>query len=177
MAVDIFVTITGQKQGQFKGQSQDRAFQGKGAMEIQSFTSGFSNPRTIGSPATGAGAGRATASEVGMTRVVDVVSAQLQQALLTGEVLTSVEFFFRKSAGAGPAPGPDQPFMTLTLTNAFITSIQMHSDSGGEDLVEEIQLVFEQSKLQIQNVDPRTGQVTPGSPTTVGWDLTKAAVM
>ena len=48
MAVDIFVTITGQKQGQFKGQSQDQAFQGKGAMEIQSFTSGFSNPRTIG---------------------------------------------------------------------------------------------------------------------------------
>ena len=48
MAVDIFVTIAGQKQGQFKGQSQDQAFQGKGAMEIQNFTSGFSNPRTIG---------------------------------------------------------------------------------------------------------------------------------
>jgi hypothetical protein len=32
MAVDIFVTITGEKQGQFKGQSQDQAFQGKGAV-------------------------------------------------------------------------------------------------------------------------------------------------
>ena len=50
MAVDIFVTITGQKQGQFKGQSQDQAFQGKGAMEIQSFTSGFSNPERLEMP-------------------------------------------------------------------------------------------------------------------------------
>ena len=30
MTFDIFVTITGQKQGPFKGQSQDKAFQGKG---------------------------------------------------------------------------------------------------------------------------------------------------
>ena len=39
MAVDIFVIITGQKQGQLKGETQDKAFQGKGATQIQSFTS------------------------------------------------------------------------------------------------------------------------------------------
>ncbi len=66
--------------------------------------------------------------------------------------------------------------MTFTLTNAFITAIQMQSDSGSEGPVEEIQLVFGQSKLEIHNVDPRTGQVTAGS-TTVGYDLTKAALM
>ena len=55
MALDIFVIITGQKQGPFKGQSQDQAFQGKGAMEIQSYPSGFSNPRTIGSAQGGVG--------------------------------------------------------------------------------------------------------------------------
>ena len=174
MAVDIFVIITGQKQGQLKGETQDKAFQGRGAMQIQSFTSGFSNPRTIGSATAGAGAGKPTASDVVMTREVDAVSAQLQQTLLTGEELTSVEFFFRQSGGA--AAGAEQPFMTLTLATAFITSIQMHSDSGSGGLVEEIHLVFGQSKLQIQNIDPRTGQVTPGS-TTVGWDLTRAAAM
>jgi type VI protein secretion system component Hcp len=78
MAVDIFVTITDQKQGQFKGQSQDAAFQGKGAIEIQSFASGFSNPRTIGSAARGASAGRPTSSQITMARAVDIVSAQLQ---------------------------------------------------------------------------------------------------
>ncbi|MFL5695824.1 MAG: type VI secretion system tube protein Hcp [Ktedonobacteraceae bacterium] len=88
--------------------------------------------------------------------------------------MASVEFFFRKSGAAGPGAG--QPFMTFTLTNAFITAIQMRSDSGSEGPVEEIQLVFGQSKLEIHNVDPRTGQVTARS-TTVGYDLTKAALM
>lgn len=175
MAVDIFVIITGQRQGQFKGQSQDHAFQGKGAMEVLSFSSGFSNPRTIGSAGGGAGAGKPSASEVSMTRAVDVVSTQLQQALLTGELLTSVEFYFRKSGGVGPGPG-QQPFMIFALTNAFITAIQMNSESSSEGLVEEIQLVFEQSKLEIQNTDPRTGQVTAGG-NTVAYDLTKATVI
>jgi type VI protein secretion system component Hcp len=107
-----------------------------------------------------------------MSRAVDVVSAQLQQALLTGELLTSVEFFFRKSGGEGPGK---QPFLTFTLTNACITSIQMHSDSGNEGLVAEIQLAFGQSNLEIHNIDPRTGQVTTS--TTVGYDLTKAALI
>ncbi len=173
MAVDIFVIITGEKQGLFKGQSLDQAFQGKGAMEVQSFTFGFSNPRTIGSATGGAGAGRPTASEVVMTRAVDVVSTQLQQALLTNEDLSSVQVFFRKAGAVG---GAGQPYMTLTLTNAFITALQMHSDSGSEVPVEEIHLVFEQSKLEIHNIDPKTGQVTAGS-TTVSYDLLKATLM
>lgn len=170
MAIDILVTITGEKQGQFKGPIQGPAFQGKGAMRLQSFTFGFSNPRTIGSAA---GGGRPTASEVVMTRAVeDVVTAQLQQALLTSEVLTSVQVFFRRAAGA--VGGAGQPYMTLTLSHAFITAIHMHSDSGSDAPLEEIHLIFEQTKLEIHNTDPKTGEVIAGSPATVSYDLTKA---
>lgn len=167
MAIDILVTITGEKQGQFKGPIQGPAFQGKGAMRLQSFTFGFSNPRTIGSAAGGGSPGRPTASEVVMTRAVeDVVTAQLQQALLTSEVLTSVQVFFRRA--------PGQPYMTLTLSYAFITAIHMHSDSGSDAPLEEIHLIFEQTKLEIHNTDPKTGEVIAGSPATVSYDLTKA---
>lgn len=168
MAIDILVTITGEKQGQFKGPIQDQALQGKGAMRLQSFTFGFSNPRTIGSAAGGGSPGGGpTASEVVMTRAVeDVVTAQLQQALLTSEVLTSVQVFFRRA--------PGQPYMTLTLSHAFITAIHMLSDSGSDAPLEEIHLIFEQTKLEIHNTDPKTGEVIAGSPATVSYDLTKA---
>lgn len=102
-----------------------------------------------------------------MTRAVeDVVTAQLQQALLTSEVLTSVQVFFRRA--------PGQPYMTLTLSHAFITAIHMLSDSGSDAPLEEIHLIFEQTKLEIHNTDPKTGEVIAGSPATVSYDLTKA---
>jgi type VI secretion system Hcp family effector len=162
MSEDIFVTITGSKQGAFRGLCMDPGFQG--AMKLSSVAFGFSEPFNLG-PVVGP-SGQVTVSEIVITRKVDLVSGQILRALLTIEPLTTVRFSLRRS---DPGELPTFIYLILTLTNALITDLQMKDDAGtGTDSVEEIHFMFEQCACDFKTIDS-TGKVTGENK--VGYNL------
>jgi type VI secretion system secreted protein Hcp len=103
-AHQAYMSITGTKQGSFKGQGPS------GKIEITS----VSHNVTM---ASGMAAGKRQHGEITITKEVDSASPKLFQALSTNETLSDVTIEFTGSgAGAGKAA------QRITLTNAIITS-------------------------------------------------------
>jgi type VI secretion system Hcp family effector len=152
MAEDIFMTITGTRQGQFKGLSTAVP----GAIDIQGISFGFSTPETTGTAGGGAGVGKPQASAVSITRMTDAVSAQILTALLTGEILTTVQISSRQAGSTSPTSS--QSFMTLTLNNARVTNLQTQNNNGDNAPIEEILIVFEKFLFDVRTTGP-TGKV------------------
>jgi type VI secretion system secreted protein Hcp len=103
--------------------------QGASALDVQSYTWGVKNPVTIGSSGGGAGAGKATFSDLVVTRPVDSVSPRLVTAAATGQHFASatLEVPMRKGvtrytfdlvivSGVEHSGSGDVPVETLTLT-------------------------------------------------------------
>jgi type VI secretion system secreted protein Hcp len=103
--------------------------EGASALEVQSYSWGVTNQATVGTPGGGGGAGKATFSDLVVTRPVDSVSPRLVAAAATGQHFDSatLEVPMRKGVmrytfdlvlvtGVQHSGSGDAPVETLTLT-------------------------------------------------------------
>lgn len=108
MALDAYMTIKGQKQGDISSEASTVKSAGAGAkfdkhgneITVLAFTSNVINPRD---PKSGTNTGARIHQPVTFTKVFDRSSPLLWQALATGETLTEVvvKFFRPDTAGLG----------------------------------------------------------------------------
>jgi type VI secretion system secreted protein Hcp len=154
MRLSIYCTITGAKQGPFKGESPLTQH----AQSIPCL--GFETQVTVPfDQPTGLPSGKRTHQPIKVTKELGAASPQIQQACATNEVLTDVVFtFFHQTAA-----GEDEVVYTVKLTNARITGINQftappHVARPGEHFdtleLEEWRLTFQ--KIEWEWKDPKT---------------------
>ena len=162
MAYDAFMWFTG-GQPTPKGESTDDTYKAKGAFEIYSFSWGASNPVTIGSGTTGAGAGKVSISSFNVMKRMDKASPVLFLACCKGAHYDKADVVLRKAGGTAVA------YLTYTFTEVFVESIQWSGSSGGDDTpTESISFAFGKCEMKYT---PQDDKGNPGTAVPATWDL------
>lgn len=132
MAYDTFLKI---ETPNVAGESTASGFTGQ--IEIYSFSWGASQPVTIGSGTTGAGAGKVSLSDFSIMKKQDKASPLLFQACCKGQHYGKFTFTFRK-AGTKPIV-----YLEFILEEVYVSSYQLSGSSGGDDApTESVSLAF-----------------------------------
>lgn len=134
-----------------------------GAIEIESWSWGESNP--IRSGGGGGGAGKVSMQDFHFVKKVDVSSPKLFLATAMGEHIKSAELTCRK---AGEQP---QEYLKWTLSDILVTSYQTNG-SGHGDAVPTDSFSLNFTKIEF-DYTPQNSDGTTGSPVHGGWDLKK----
>jgi type VI secretion system secreted protein Hcp len=167
VAYGFYISIEGQKQGKFKGES------GRAAPGVQGTESGHglgrdkivgvrflaesSSPRDV---ATGQASGKRTHKPITITKEWGAASPQLFQALVTNESLKSVLFEFVRTN----AKGEQEIYHTIKLTNAAVSNIKSYldlidktGDAYDAHELEDVSFVFQ--KIEMEDKDGKTQAV------------------
>ena len=153
MAVDFFLKLS----NDIKGESADD--KNKESITVMSFSWGASQTTSV-SGSGGSGAGKANLADLSIMKNYDAASAPLYKALLKGlhidtGVLTAV-----KSGADG------SPFLKITLTELFVTSIQI---SGSSEIpMESVSFSYNTIKTEYWQQDEK-GKLAAKAPVT--YDL------
>ncbi len=115
MAVDFFLKLDG-----INGESLDAKH--KNEITVMSFSWGASQTTSV-SGSGGSGAGKASLADMNIMKNYDVASSPMYKALLLGTHIKSGVLTAVKSGGDG------SPFMTITMGELFVTSIQISGSS------------------------------------------------
>jgi|HubBroStandDraft_5_1064220.scaffolds.fasta_scaffold701749_1 type VI secretion system secreted protein Hcp len=118
MSYHAYLSIKGNKQGQFKGEGIHEKRKDKW-IAVLAFQMGAQSPRDV---ATGPGSGKRRHLPVTITKEWGAASPQLWQALTSNETLQSVEIQFTRTTGTGA----EQVYETIKLTNAAIAAFGPH---------------------------------------------------
>ncbi|HZQ76135.1 MAG TPA: type VI secretion system tube protein Hcp [Acidimicrobiia bacterium] len=161
MALDIFLKL-----GDVKGGSVDAAH--KDAIVVNAYSFGVSNTGSVGSAGSGAGAGKASFSDLTFTTPVSVASPKLMLACASGTHYDTAVLTVRR--GAGGSGGAAQDFFRLTLKTVLVSSYQDAGSSGDGTPMDSITLAF--AALKVDFV-PQNGSGAAGQTTSAGWDRTK----
>jgi type VI secretion system secreted protein Hcp len=151
----MYVAVTGQVQGPFRGEIVQKNFEGK--FSALKFRYGVGSPRDA---ATGMATGRVQQKPVIISKAWGAASSQLYQALLTNENLALVTIDFVTPDGNG--------LMVLThrirLTNARVVDISQSTESldparpiaatAAQIQLEEVSLTFQ--RIEIEDVMNKT---------------------
>jgi type VI secretion system secreted protein Hcp len=164
MAYDAFMWFTG-GQPTPKGESTDKIYSPKGAFEIYSFSWGASNPVTIGSATTGAGAGKVSISSFNVMKRMDKASPVLFLACCKGSHYDKADIVLRKAGGEAVE------YLTYTFSEVFVESIQWSGSSGGDDTPTE-SLSFAFGKVEMKYT-PQAAKGEKATAVPASWDLTK----
>lgn len=146
-ADNIYVSIKGAKQGQFKGEVLQKGFEGK--IAGLKFRYEIVSPRDI---ATGQPTGKRQHKPVAITKEWGVASPQLFQALVTNELLPEVVIDF---VGVDPRGLPALTHR-IKLSNASISGISHSTESldKGVRHVEDVSITFQ--KIELEDVGGKT---------------------
>jgi type VI secretion system secreted protein Hcp len=153
-ATTIRITVTGAKQGSFKGDVNSRL--GAGGISVLRYEYSVTSPRNA---TTGQATGKNQHSMVTITKAWSPSSVQFYQALVSNEVLRTVVIeFFKPDAG-----GRLTAFQTIRLTNASVAKVFQYvgiSTSAGvapqDAELEDISFTFQ--KIDIENTE--AGKIT-----------------
>ena len=120
MALNAFLTVTGQKQGAIEGGVTQKGREK--TILVHGFEAQITSPRDVGS---GAATGKRQHQPIRIVKEIDKASPRLWQALITNEVLSNcvVKFFSPVGSPAIGVAGEVQHY-TVTLTNASIVSMR-----------------------------------------------------
>lgn len=158
MAYEFYVTIEGQKQGKFKGESVREKHKDK----IAGLKFGYElkSPRDI---ASGQASGKRQHYPVVFTKEWGAASPQLFQACATNEALKNVLFEFIITN----SQGQEEIYHTIKLTNAHVANIKQYTGSGEASAssakhtsdtdtheLEEVALTFQ--KIEVENKPGKT---------------------
>jgi type VI secretion system secreted protein Hcp len=150
MAFQGFITVVGERQGQFKGESTDA--NKPGPIPIFNFENGVSLPFD---QATGSPTGTHVRDPVVLIKKIGAASPQFYRSLVTNETLTTVSVTFNQPNAAGTLA----PFFTIVLTNASVVRIRQSvtvapglTDSANP--LEEISLTYR--KIELSDIDAAT---------------------
>jgi type VI secretion system secreted protein Hcp len=154
---EFYVTITGAKQGVFKGEAAGRQ-DGK--------LVGLAYEQASSAPATGAGGSAKPAfGPVRFTKQWGASSPQLLQALATGEVLTEVRFEFIRSSDEGV----ETVFQRIRLSGARVIGLRPFIDLDAEPSslmplppLEEVEISFK--AMEVENLVGNTLAVVGATP-------------
>lgn len=137
MAADIFLVFdgaSGVNSLTVEGETADSVLKDKKAIELMSFSWGVSNPVYVGQ-GSGMGAGKASFSDLTVSKYVDNATAALGTACATGDHFPKVELYARRSGGK------QNNYVVYTMTEVFISSVSM-SGSGGDVAMESVSLAY-----------------------------------
>jgi type VI secretion system secreted protein Hcp len=140
MAIIAYLTLKGAKQGEIKGSVTQKGREGTIALIAVSY--GVETP--IDS-ASGEASGKRQHQPVTIVKEVDQTSPQLFQALVANETLTAkIEFWRPLADGSGTLA----PVFTITLANAFMSSIKVASSEAPDaEELEEVQFVYQKIEV------------------------------
>src|SRR5262249_51321472 len=150
MALNAYLKLKGQKQGDIKGSVTDR--NREGSIMVIAVTHELVSPRD---GATGQASGKRMHKPIVITKELDRSSPQLYTALATNETIPewTLEFFRADPRGA------EKVSFTIKLTNAAVASIQFVMPNNKEpDLVklnEYEQVGFTYEKIEWTWLDPK----------------------
>lgn len=121
MALNAYLTLKGQKQGQIKGSVTQKGREG--SIAVYAVNHEVLSPRDAGS---GLATGKRQHKPIVITKEIDKASPLLFKALVTNETLTEavLKFF------APQANGTEANNYTIKLTNAAIASIQTDMENN-----------------------------------------------
>jgi len=156
MAMDMFVQI-----GALKGESVDKTHKDK--IDVLSWSWGMSNNGSthVGG---GGGSGKVSVNDLSFTKYIDKSSPDLVLACCNGKHFDKATLIVRK-AGEKPLE-----YLTITMTEVIITSIQT-GGSGGEDrLTENVTLNFGKFKHDYKE---QTKDGTAGATPTATWSISE----
>jgi type VI secretion system secreted protein Hcp len=136
MAVDMFLELDG-----VKGETADKAFKSKNAMDILSWNWGIANAGTFHT-GTGGGAGKASFSDVTITKYLDLASPNLMLFCANGKHIDKGTITVRK-AGENPLN-----YLTITMEKIFVTGYSTSASGGEERLIESVSLNFGKVKVE-----------------------------
>ncbi len=154
MATDFILELDG-----IDGESQDDVFKGK--IDVESFSWGVSNSGTnhVGG---GAGAGKASFSDISFNKNVDLASPKLAYYCASGGPITKATLHVRKQ-------GKEQKeYYQILLEELIVSSFQSHAANGQTTVTESFSLNFAKVKFvyKEQKADGSLG----ASPEFV-WDI------
>jgi len=150
MPADIFFKLD-----DIKGDSKDKKH--KNEIEVYAYSLGVTQTSTIGST-TGHGQGKVKFNEFHIVKPTDSSTSKLMQAVSTGQHFKKGTLVVRK------AGGDQQEYLTYTLTNPFVTSVQSSSGPAGTLTDEMVSLDCEEIKIEYgaQNADGSIGGKVQG---------------
>jgi type VI secretion system secreted protein Hcp len=145
VANEFYVSITGSKQGKFKPEGAPKPYQEK--IAGTDFNQTVAVPRDFN---TGQPTGKRQYSPIVFKKNWGAASAQLFQALVKNEMLTSVlfEFIHRRPDGG------EAVYQTIKLTNAFVQYIHRFTPGDHQSGLEEVGLIF--GKFEVEDKEAKT---------------------
>jgi type VI secretion system secreted protein Hcp len=156
MAVDMFLELDG-----IKGETADKSFKSKHAMDILAWSWGMSNSGTFHS-GTGGGAGKANFQDISITKYIDLASPNLMLFCSNGKHVTKGTITIRK-AGENPLE-----YLKISLEKIHVSAYST-GGSGGEDrLTENVTLFFAKVKVEYAQQDEKGGKSGTND---FGWDI------
>jgi type VI secretion system secreted protein Hcp len=96
------------------------------------------NPTTIGSAASGAGAGKMKLDQLMIHKPVDEITASLFSASASGQRFAVVHLVLRRQAGTAQP----EPFLVYEFQTALITNIAWSGSNGDPDPAEALTLAY-----------------------------------
>jgi type VI secretion system secreted protein Hcp len=142
MANACYVSIKGETQGKFKGESSFSKLASDKITVIR-FASGVISPRDS---ASGLPTGKRRHQPIKFTKENGAATPQIFHALVTNETLTTVTFEFSRSS---PSSGKEEIHYVVTLKNASVASVVTNFDQtsrgdpfDGHELVD-VELTYE----------------------------------
>ena len=145
--------------GSFEGESPDDKF--PKAVQILSYSFGVANVGT-GAVGSGSGAGKASFSDMSVTKFIDKSSPNFFISCVNGTHIEKAILHIRK-AGENP-----QEYLTITMEEVFITSFNDSGSDGGGLPVESASLNF--SKMEVA-YKPQKADGTLDAVNKKGWDV------
>jgi type VI secretion system secreted protein Hcp len=152
MAVDFFLKLDG-----INGEATDQNH--KNEIGVLSWSWGASQASSVGASTGGSGTGKANLADLHIVKNYDAASVPLFKSLLAGQQIASGILTANKP---GTTSG-GKPFLTVTLSQIFVTSVQ--SSGSSEVPTESVSLSYgtikvEYSKQNDQGVLTAAGSVT-----------------
>lgn len=146
---DMFLRVTGEKQGRMKGESNAKA--NEGDIVIHTWSFGLTLPMQSGSTLA---TGRRSYSELTVTKSHDISSTALLNAAATNENLKEVRLSMRKALGG------QEDYFIVILTNARIARIT-HDVSKDGGVIETVGFGF--FKIDVEYKQQMTGGARGGA--------------
>ncbi len=151
MAYEFYVTVKGQKQGDFKNETPREKHKGK--IPGISFHYQVSSPRDS---ASGQASGKRTHHPVTFVKEWGPSSPQFFQALTTNEVLPTVLFEFVKT----DKNGEEYVYYTIKLVNATVSNYKQFltppAVSTTHDVSELEEIAFTFQRIEVESKDGKT---------------------
>jgi type VI secretion system secreted protein Hcp len=172
MAADNFIwfpspatggNLTG-KSAQPEGETTDKFFSTKKALECLSVSFGVVQAETTSSGGTGSGAGKVKFDEISVEKFVDLSSVPLYQACCAGAHFPAVMLANRKSGGSNVL------YLQYVFRMVFVTGINWSGGGGDEMPKETIKFKFGVMGIQYARQLP-TGAM--GVPISAFWSVLK----